>query len=87
MKWCIISLTITAYLSTDHPCYNCFLYTEANGKHESKVIDINAANKLMWELKAKGWETTTTTSYNRFTPRVYERNIRWLHLDNGYRED
>ena len=87
MTWYIISLTITAYLSTDHPVFNCFLYSEVNGKHESKVIDIDTANRIMWELKKKGWETKTTTSYNRFTPRVYERNIRWLHIDNGYRED
>jgi len=87
MTWYIISLTITAYLSTDHPHFNCFLFTEVNGKHESKVIDINTANKLMWELKKKGWETKTTADYNRLSPRVYTREIRWLHIDNGYRED
>ena len=81
------TLTIIAYLSADHPRYNCFLCTSGSKTHEFKDIDIDTANKLMWELKAKGWETTTTTSYNRFTPRVYEREIRWLHLDNGYRED
>lgn len=87
MKWYIISLTITAYLSTDHPKYDCFLYTEVNGAHESKTIDINAANRLMWELKAKGWETKTTTLYNPYSARVYTRQIRWLHIDDGYRDD
>ena len=87
MKWYIISLTITAYLGTDHPYYDCFLFTEANGEHESKTIDIDTANKLMWELKKKGWETTFTAHYNTYTPRVYERRIRWMHLDNGYRDD
>ena len=87
MNWYIISLTITTFLSTDHPHYNCFLFTEVSGKHESKVIDIDTANKLMWELKRKGWETKTTTSYNKYSARVYEREIRWLHIDDGYRED
>lgn len=87
MKWYIISLTIITYHSTDHPIFDCFLYCEVNGKHESKTLDITAANKLMWELKKKGWETKTTTSYNKYSPRVYERHIRWLHIDNGYRDD
>ena len=87
MKWYIISLTITAYLRTDHPHYDCFLFCEVNGKHESKSLDINAANKLMWELKAKGWETKTTASYNPYTPHVYTREIKWLHIDDGTRED
>ena len=83
----IISLTITTFLSTDHPMYNCFLYTQVNGQHESKAIDINAANKLMWELKKKGLETKTTTHYNPYSARVYERQIKWLHIDTHYRED
>ena len=87
MTWYIISLTITAFLSTDHPHYHCFLFAEVNGKHESKVIDIDTANKLMWQLKAKGLETKTTNSYNPFSPRVYTKEIKWLHIDNGYRED
>lgn len=81
MTWTIITLTIITYLSTDHPKYNCFLSTSTPKGHEFEELDIDSANKLMWELKAKGWETTTTTSYNRFTPRVYEKEIRWLHLD------
>ena len=87
MKIYIISLTITAYLSTDHPIFDCFLYTQVNGDHESKTIDINVANKLMWELKKKGWETKTYTHYNPYSARVYERKIRWIHIDNGYRDD
>lgn len=87
MTWYIISLTITAYLSTDHPIFNCFLYSEVNGKHESKVIDIDTANRIMWELKKKGWETKAEISYNPYSPRVFTREIRWMHIDNGYRED
>ena len=87
MTWYIIALTITTYLSTDHPRYTCFLYTEVNGKHESKNISIEAANKLMWELKRKGWETKATTHYNPYTPRVYTREVRWMHIDDGYRKD
>lgn len=87
MTWYIISLTITTYLSSDHPHYFCFLYTEVNGKYETKEIDIDTANRLMWKLKAKGWETKTAHHYNRFTPRAYDREIRWMHIDNGYRED
>ena len=87
MTWYIIALTITAFLSTDHPHYHCFLFSEVNGKHESKVIDIDTANKLMWELKKKGWETKAETSYNPYSPRVFTREIRWMHIDNGYRED
>lgn len=87
MSYYIISLTITTYLSASHPYYDCFLFTEVNGNHESKTIDINTANQIMWQLKKKGWETKTTTRYNRFTPRVYTREIKWLHLDNGWRED
>lgn len=87
MTWYIIELTITAFLSTDHPYYNCFLFTEVNGEHESKTINIEAANRIAWELKKKGWETKTTTSYNPYTPRVYTKTVRWMHIDNGYRED
>lgn len=83
----MIALTITAYLTADHPHYHCFLYTAAHGKSESKVIDIDTANRLMWELKRKGWETKTTTHYNPYTSRVYEREIRWIHIDNGFRGD
>jgi hypothetical protein len=36
----------------------------------------------MWELKKKGWETTTTTHYNPFTPKVYTREIRWLKIED-----
>lgn len=87
MLWQIITITITAYLSTDHPNYICFLTTESNSKHETKVVDINTANRTMWELKRKGWETKTITSYNPYSPRVFTREVRWLHLDLGYRED
>ena len=83
----VIALTIVTYLSTDHPRYLCSVFTEANGKHETKPISIESANKLMWELKRKGWETKTTTSYNPYTPRVYTREIQWLHIEDGYRED
>lgn len=87
MKFYIIALTITMYATDAHDHFHCFLYTEAEGKHESKTIDINAANKLMWELKKKGWETKTTARFNPYTHKVYEREIRWLHIDNGYKED
>ena len=81
MNWYTLSLTITAYLSSDHPKYQCFLYADVNGKAESKTLDIDTANKLMWQLKAKGWETRATAEYNTFSPHIYTRNIRWLHLD------
>lgn len=83
----MITLTITAYLATDHPRFHCFLCSTVGANHESKVIDINTANHLMWELKRKGWETKTTTHYNPYTSRVYEREIRWIHIDNGFRGD
>ena len=82
MNWYTISLTITTYMSTDHPVFDCFLFTSVNGKSESRSLPIDKANKLMWELKKKGWETTTTTHYNPFTPRVYTREIRWLKIED-----
>lgn len=87
MNWYMIALTIVTYLSTDHPRYTCSVCAEVNGKYETKYIGIEAANKLMWELKKKGWETKTTASYNPYTPHVYTREIRWLHIDDGTRED
>lgn len=81
MKFYEIALTITTYRGLNHDHFDCFLFCEANGKHESKKLDINAANKLMWELKAKGYETTTLTSYNPYTPRVYTRNIIWMKFE------
>ena len=83
----IIALTIVTYLSTDHPNYFCSVFSEVNGKHETKVLPIDTANKLMWELKKKGWETKTEISYNPYSPRVFTREIRWMHIDDGYRED
>lgn len=82
MNWYTISLTITTYMSTDHPIFDCFLFTSVNGKNESRSLPIDKANKLMWELKKKGWETTTTTRYNPFTPKVYTREIRWLKIED-----
>ncbi len=87
MNWYIITLTITTFLSTDHPHYHCFLFTEVNGKHESKVVDIDTANSIMWQLKKNGWETKTTHSYNPFSSRVYTTEVRWMRIDNGWRED
>ena len=87
MNWDTISLSITTFLKTDHPTYHCFLFTEHNGNHKSKVIDIDTANKLMWELKKKGFETKVKTDYNPFSSRIYTREIRWLHLDWNYGED
>ena len=87
MKWYIISLTITAFYGTTHESYLCYLYTEANGKHETVELPIDKANKLMWELKKKGWETTTHCDYNTYSPRVYTRRIKWLHIDDGVRDD
>lgn len=87
MKWYIISLTITTFYATTHESHLCYLYTEVNGKHETKDLTIDQANKLMWELKKKGWETKTTTRYNPYTPRVYTREIKWLHIDDGVRDD
>ena len=87
MTWYIIEITIIAYMSTDHPHYTCFAFADVNGEHETKTIDIKAANQLSWELKKKGWETTATHSYNPYTPRVYTKTVRWMHIDNGYRED
>ena len=81
MTWTNISLTITTYMSTDHPVFDCFLFASVDGKHESRSLQIDKANKLMWELKKKGWETTTTTHYNPFTPKVYTRKVSWLHID------
>ncbi len=82
MNWYVISLTITAFYGTTHESYLCYLYTEANGEHETVELPIDKANKLMWELKKKGWETTTTTRYNPFTPKVYTREIRWLKIED-----
>ena len=87
MTWFVITLTITAFLGSDHPRYICFLCTEVNGKHECKTVDIDTANREMWKLKQKGWETKTTHSYNPYTPRVYTTEVRWMHIDDGYGED
>ena len=87
MTWYIISLTITAFLNTDHPHYYCSLFSEVNGKHESRIINIDTANRIMWQLKSKGWETKTTHSYNPYSSRIYTTEVRWMHIDNGYRDD
>lgn len=81
MTYMNTSLTITSYASCSHPHFECFLFTYVNGKSSSKLLPIDEANKLMWELKAKGWETKTTASYNRLTPKVYTREISWLHIE------
>ena len=82
-----ISLTITTFLSTSHPSYHCFLYTETPHGHESKSIDINAANQLMWKLKSKGWHTKATAEYSCLSPRIYDRHIEWMKIEDGYKED
>ncbi len=87
MTWYIITLTITVFLSTDHPKYICSVCAEANGKHEFKAIDIDTANTIMWQLKKNGWETKTTHSYNPYSSRIYTTEVRWMHIDNGYRDD
>lgn len=81
----MIALTITIFRGMNHDHSHCFLYTQVGNSHESKTIDIDTANKIMWELKRKGWETKTTERY--ISSRIFEREIRWIHIDNGYRED
>ena len=88
MAWNMISLTITTYLNTTHPTYNCFLsFSDSHGFHRFNTLEINDANKLMWELKLKGWETKITARYNPYSARIFTREIRWLHIDDGTRED
>ena len=78
MKYTHIALTITEWIGSYGTRYFCHLFTDYNGKHESRELTIEEARPLQWELIKQG--AIKTTEHNPYGGHIYTRHYRLLKL-------
>ncbi len=78
MKYTIISLTITEFITATGTVYICSLYTDFNGKHNFRALTPDEAKVTQWELVRKGAKRKNEP--NPYTPKCSTTEVRLMEF-------
>lgn len=73
-----VALTITEWLGSYGSRYWCHLFTDNGKTHDSRLISIDEARVLQWELLRKG--AFKTTEHNPLGGHIYTRHYHLIEL-------